>query len=99
MSICPNEDFLPAVPNPEDIIWDDIGSNTKDEQSEKVGEEEVPATDQGQSESSTESNDVVESQEESGSSVTNAESVVTTSDTVSKTEDSKNKVTSDGDEA
>jgi hypothetical protein len=56
-------------------------------------------TDQGQSESPTESNDVAESQEESGSSVTNAESVVTTSDIFSETEDTKNKVTSDGDEA
>lgn len=22
-AICPDEDFLPAVPNPEDIVWDD----------------------------------------------------------------------------
>ncbi|XP_028397898.1 rab proteins geranylgeranyltransferase component A 1-like [Dendronephthya gigantea] len=38
-SICPNEDFLPAVPNPEDIIWDDIGSCTKEE---KANDEETP---------------------------------------------------------
>lgn len=35
-SICPNEKFLPAVPNPEDIIWDDIGSDVKEEHGDKT---------------------------------------------------------------
>ena len=27
--ICPNAEFLPAVPNPEDIIWDDANKQLK----------------------------------------------------------------------
>lgn len=37
MSICPDEDFLPAVPNPEDIIWDNIGCSPFEESEVKDG--------------------------------------------------------------
>lgn len=64
-SICPNEDFLLAVPNPEDIIWDDIGSNTKEEPGEQAGDDVVPTTDKQYPEGhSTKDSDVAKTCEE-----------------------------------
>lgn len=41
-SICPDEEFLPAVPNPEDIIWDDYLSNPDTKQL-ATGDEQLAA--------------------------------------------------------
>jgi len=39
-SICPGEEFLPQVPNPEDILWEDDGPSMPQEESAGQGGEQ-----------------------------------------------------------
>ena len=57
---------MQAVPNPEDIIWDDIGNETKEKHGEHVSDDVMPDNEQHDlSEGSTEETNVLKSLGES----------------------------------
>lgn len=96
-SICPNEDFLPAVPNPEDIIWDDVGSNsdTTVEPSKSASSNVVSGTDQKYSEGlSNEDNNVQTPQQQADTSDIFA-GEMSTCDESQNTEDSNQDTSTD----
>lgn len=76
-SICPDKEFLEAVPNPEDIIWDDLSNNPHAKQ-EPVGDEQSLAGSKERTEESRTTNDVANAVDDGGSGASTVQSGQTT---------------------